>query len=132
VCNSGHFNVEINIAALKMLSKKVRKIRKFVDEYVLKSGKKIYLLSEGRLVNLSAAEGHPATVMDMSFSNQALCIEYIVRRAKMNDKLRPGVYTVPREIDSKVASLKLALMGIKIDTLTNEQKKYLESWSYGT
>jgi adenosylhomocysteinase len=115
-----------------MLSKKVRKIRKFVDEYVLKSGKKIYLLSEGRLVNLSAAEGHPATVMDMSFSNQALCIEYIVRRAKMNDKLQPGVYTVPREIDNKVASLKLTLMGIKIDTLTNEQKKYLESWSYGT
>jgi len=132
VCNSGHFNVEINIPALKMLSKKVRRVREFVDEYLLKSGSRIYLLSEGRLVNLSAAEGHPATVMDMSFSNQALCVEYVVKRAKGNKKLQPGVYPVPKEIDNKVALLKLTLMGIKIDTLTDEQKKYLEDWSSGT
>jgi adenosylhomocysteinase len=130
VANSGHFNVEINIGDLKALSKKVRRgVRRFVDEYVMKDGRRIYLLGEGRLINLTAAEGHPASVMDMSFAVQALTTEYVV---KNRGKLEPRVYTVPKEIDDWVARLKLATMGIEIDTLTSEQEKYLRSWEFGT
>ncbi|MBU2560515.1 adenosylhomocysteinase [archaeon] len=129
IANSGHFNVEIDIPALAKLSKKKRRIREYVDEYTLKSGRKIFLLGEGRLINLAAAEGHPAAVMDMSFANQALCAEYI---KKSGGTLLPKVYGVPERIDKDVARLKLASMGIKIDTLTAEQKKYLTSWEMGT
>jgi len=129
LANSGHFNVEINIPALESLARSKRSIRPFVDEYTLKDGRHLYLLGEGRLINLAAAEGHPASVMDMSFANQALCLEYIV---KNQDKLKPRVYAVPEEIDKEVARLKLSSMGIKIDTLTKEQKHYLTSWQEGT
>jgi adenosylhomocysteinase len=129
VANAGHFNVEIDIPALERLSKKKKRIREFIDEYILKDGRKIYLLGEGRLINLAAAEGHPAQVMDMSFANQALSAEYIVRHYK---KLKKDVYKVPREIDERIADLKLKSMGIKIDTLTKEQEKYLSSWEMGT
>jgi len=130
VCNSGHFNVELNIPDLESLAVKVnRDIRANIDEYVLADGRSINLLAEGRLVNLAAAEGHPASVMDMSFAVQALTTEYVVKKHK---RLRPKVYDVPREIDTWVASLKLQSMGIEIDTLTPEQKKYLSSWEMGT
>lgn len=129
IANSGHFNVEINIPALAKLSKKKRKIRDFVDEYILKNGKKIFLLGEGRLINLAAAEGHPAMVMDMSFANQARCCEYLIRNAK---KLEKKVYRVPQEIDQEIAGLKLKSMGIEIDKLTPQQEKYLTSWEEGT
>jgi adenosylhomocysteinase len=129
IANSGHFDVEIDLEDLKSISTKVRQIRKEVEEYTLINGKRIYLLSQGRLVNLAGAEGHPSGVMDMSFANQALCIEYIV---KNKDKLEKKVYPVPEEIDKEVARLKLIAMGIKIDTLTPEQKKYLSSWEEGT
>ena len=129
VANAGHFNVEIDIPALKKLSKAKKRIREFVDEYILKDGRKIYLLGEGRLINLAAAEGHPAQVMDMSFANQALSAEFIT---KHHEKLKNEVYKVPDAIDKKIADLKLKSMGIKIDTLTNEQKKYLSSWELGT
>jgi adenosylhomocysteinase len=129
VANSGHFNVEIDIPALGRLSKKKKRIRDFVDEYILRDGRKIYLLGEGRLINLAAAEGHPAQVMDMSFANQALSVEYIIKHHR---KLKHEVYGVPREIDEKIAALKLKSLGIKIDTLTKEQKKYLCSWELGT
>jgi adenosylhomocysteinase len=132
VANSGHFNVEINLLGLKKISKKIRVIRPFVEEYTLKNDKKIYVLAEGRLVNLASAEGHPSMVMDMSFSNQALCVEYLVKINKQNKKLENKVYPVPEEIDNKVALLKLSSMGIKIDKLTKEQKKYLSSWEMGT
>ena len=128
VANSGHFNVEINIAALEKLSLAKRSLRPSIDEYSLKDGRKIYLLGEGRLINLAAAEGHPASVMDMSFANQALCAEYLAKKGI--DK--PGVYNVPSVIDKEVGRLKLASMGITIDTLTDEQRKYLESWESGT
>jgi adenosylhomocysteinase len=128
VANSGHFNVEINILALEKLSMAKRSLRPGIDEYSLKNGRKIYLLGEGRLINLAAAEGHPASVMDMSFANQALCAEYLVKEGI--DK--PGVYNVPTAIDKEVGRLKLASMGITIDTLTDEQRKYLESWESGT
>ena len=128
VANSGHFNVEIDIPALKSLSKKVRRVRDFVDEYALRDGRRIYLLGEGRLINLAAAEGHPASVMDMSFANQSLSAEYLVRKSHLEN----DVHTVPREIDEKIAELKLKSMGIKIDKLTAKQKKYLSSWSEGT
>ena len=128
--NSGHFDIEIDIKGLKELSVKVNKnVRDFVDEYVLKDGRRIYLLGEGRLINLAAAEGHPASVMDMSFAVQALASEYAV---KQKGNLKAKVYNVPRETDEWVASLKLKSMGIKIDELTDEQKKYLESWEMGT
>lgn len=127
--NSGHFNVEINIPALEKMSRRKRIIRPFVEEYELKDGRRIYLLGEGRLINLAAAEGHPASVMDMSFANQALNLEYIL---KNKAKLEATVYSVPDEIDRQVARLKLDAMGIKIDTLTPEQKKYLSSWQEGT
>jgi len=129
VCNSGHFNVEISIEDLKKMSKKRRVIRDFVEEFTLMNKKRIYLLGEGRLINLAAAEGHPSAVMDMSFANQALCSAYIAKHCK---RLEKKVYSVPEEIDRKIALLKLRAMGIKIDALTKEQKKYLESWEMGT
>lgn len=129
IANSGHFNVEIDIQSLEKISIKKRKIRDFVDEYTLKSGKRINLLGEGRLVNLACAEGHPACVMDMSFANQALSVEYIVKNHK---NLSKKVYNVPTEIDKKIAELKLNALNIKIDKLTKEQKKYLLSWEEGT
>jgi len=129
VCNSGHFNVEVDIDGLKRISKKRRRIRQSVDEYTLLNGRRINLLAEGRLVNLAAAEGHPASVMDMSFANQALCAEYLSRQGR---SLAKKVYPVPKSIDSKVARLKLKAMGIKIDGLTGEQKRYLSSWEMGT
>jgi len=127
--NSGHFNVEIEIDELKKMSKGRRTIRDFVEEFTLRNNRRIYLLGEGRLINLAAAEGHPSAVMDMSFANQALCAEYI---AKNYRKLQKKVYSVPEQIDKNIAFLKLKAMGIKIDTLTREQKKYLESWEMGT
>jgi len=129
LANSGHFNVEINIPALENMSRNKRTIRPFIDEYTLKDNRRLYLLGEGRLINLAAAEGHPASVMDMSFANQALCLEYIV---KNRGKLEPRVYAVPEEIDKQIARLKLNSMGIQIDTLTPEQKQYLSSWQEGT
>jgi len=129
LANSGHFNVEIDIPELEKMSKKKRKIREFVEEYTLTGGNRIYLLAEGRLVNLSAAEGHPASVMDMSFANQAFSAEFIKRNSSILEK---KVYSVPKEIDERIAKLKLASMGIKIDTLTEEQEKYLSSWEMGT
>jgi adenosylhomocysteinase len=128
MCNSGHFNVEINIPDLESLTKAKRTMRPNMEEYSLTEGRNLYLLAEGRLVNLAAAEGHPSEVMDMSFANQALCSEYIAKA----DKLQTKVYTVPKEIDEKVAELKLKSMGIKIDELTAEQKKYLSTWEMGT
>ena len=128
MCNSGHFNVEINIPDLESLTKAKRTMRPNMEEYTLKDGRKLYLLAEGRLVNLAAAEGHPSEVMDMSFANQALCSEYIAKTAKLQTK----VYTVPKEIDEKVAELKLKSMGVSIDELTAEQKKYLSTWEMGT
>jgi len=127
--NSGHFNVEINIPALESLAKSKRRIRPYVDEYSLDDGRRIYLLGEGRLINLAAAEGHPASVMDMSFANQALCMEYL---ARMKGRLKPDVYSVPEEIDKEIGRLKLASMNITIDSLTEEQQKYLQSWEAGT
>ncbi len=129
LANSGHFNVEINIPALEDMSVSKRHFRTYIDDYTLKDGRHIYLLAEGRLINLSAAEGHPASVMDMSFADQALSIEYL---ANNSAKLQPKVYLVPEEIDQKVASLKLASMGVSIDILTPEQEKYLTSWEQGT
>ena len=129
LCNAGHFNVEIDIESLKKMSKKKRVIRDSVEEYTMRNNKKIYLLAEGRLINLSAAEGHPSGVMDMSFANQALCTEYITKNSKRLEKM---VYSVPEEIDRKIAKLKLKAMGIRIDTLTGEQEKYLHSWEMGT
>lgn len=129
VANSGHFNVEIDISALEEMAVEKREIRKEVTEYKLSDGRRIYLLAEGRLVNLAAAEGHPASVMDMSFSNQALSAEYI---AKNPNSLENKVYRVPREIDEEVARLKLKSLNIQIDQLTEEQKKYLSSWEIGT
>jgi adenosylhomocysteinase len=129
VANSGHFNVEIDIPALEKLSVKKRRIREFVDEYTLRDGRRVNLLGEGRLINLAAAEGHPASVMDMSFANQALGAEYVVKHAK---KLERKVYPVPPEIDREIARLKLESMGISVDRLTKEQEKYLASWEIGT
>jgi len=129
VANSGHFNVEIDIPTLAKMSQKKRKIRDFVEEYSLKNGRKIYLLAEGRLINLAAAEGHPATVMDMSFANQALSVLYLNKKGK---SLQNEVYGVPEKIDNEIARLKLKALGIKIDRLTPEQKKYLAGWQEGT
>lgn len=129
VANSGHFNVEIDIDTLEKVSRSKRKVRESVEEYRLKNGKRINLLGEGRLINLAAAEGHPATVMDMSFANQALAAEYLAQNGK---RLQKKVYPVPEAIDQKIAQLKLEAMGVKIDKLTEEQKKYLTSWELGT
>jgi adenosylhomocysteinase len=130
VANSGHFNVEINIPALAKMSKGEPKlVRPFVEQYETLDGRRIHILGEGRLINLASAEGHPASVMDMSFANQALAAEYMVKNA---DKLEKRVYSVPQEIDAEIARLKLEAMGVKIDTLTEEQVKYLNSWEEGT
>jgi adenosylhomocysteinase len=129
LANSGHFNDEIDIPALESLSRSKRQIRDFVDEYVFADGRRVYLLGDGRLINLVAAEGHPAMVMDMSFANQALCTEYVVKEGA---SLEPKVYAVPVEIDREVARLKLQSMGIEIDTLSEEQIRYLNSWQSGT
>ena len=129
IANSGHFNVEIDIPALERLAKRKRIIRDFVEEYTLSDGRRVNLLGEGRLINLASAEGHPASVMDMSFANQALSAEYVIKQGK---KLQKQVYPVPQEIDQEIARLKLDGMGIKIDKLTKEQEKYLASWEMGT
>ena len=129
LANSGHFNVEINIPALEAMAVEKHRVRDFVDQYTLSDGRKLSLLGEGRLINLAAAEGHPASVMDMSFANQALCVEFIVKNAS---KLKRQVYGVPESIDKEVARIKLEAMGIQIDTLTQEQNKYLQSWEEGT
>jgi adenosylhomocysteinase len=129
VCNSGHFNVEIDLDVLREMSSSVREIRDFVKEFSLINGKRIYVLGDGRLINLTAAEGHPSSVMDMSFANQALSAEYM---AKNHTSLKKQVYRVPMEIDREIARLKLASMGIQIDTLTREQDAYLHSWEMGT
>jgi adenosylhomocysteinase len=129
VCNSGHFNVEIDIPALESLSQGKRRVRDFVDEYQLPDGRRIHLLGEGRLINLAAAEGHPASVMDMSFANQALSVEHLV---KNRHRLENQVYVVPEEIDREIARLKLLSTGVTIDVLTPEQEAYLASWSEGT
>ncbi len=128
IANSGHFNVEINIPDLESLATSKRTLRPNLEEYSLKDGRRLYLLAEGRLVNLASAEGHPSEVMDMSFANQALCIEYLVKAKRLD----PKVYNVPKEIDDTVAKLKLRSMDVKIDSLTAEQKKYMESWQEGT
>jgi adenosylhomocysteinase len=129
ISNSGHFNVEIDIPALEKMSSSKRTTRTFVEEYSLKDGRKINLLGEGRLINLSAAEGHPPSVMDMSFADQALSCEYVVKNYK---KLEKNVFRVPEELDKRVAKLKLESMGIKIDRLTPEQEEYLSGWNEGT
>jgi adenosylhomocysteinase len=129
VANSGHFNVELDLEGLKSIAKSTRKIRPFVEEYVLENGKRVNLLGDGRLINLAAAEGHPSSVMDMSFANQSLSIEYMVKSKR---KLENDVYPVPEEIDMQIAREKLAAMGFAIDKLTPEQKKYLASWTMGT
>ncbi len=129
LCNSGHFNVEVDLEALERLSSSHRPMREFVEEYALRDGRRIYVLGEGRLINLAAAEGHPASVMDMSFANQALSVQFLVGRQAALDK---RVYPVPEEIDRQVARLKLEAMGVKIDRLTPEQEQYLASWSEGT
>jgi len=129
VANSGHFNVELDLEGLAKQTKARRQIRDFVEEFTMKNGKRVYVLGEGRLINLAAAEGHPSSVMDMSFANQALSAEYMVKNAK---SLKVGVYKVPDKIDAMIAKLKLESMGIKIDKLTPEQKHYLSSWEVGT
>ncbi len=129
LANAGHFDVEIDVAGLRGLSIRARRVREHVDEFTLPDGRRLYLLAEGRLVNLAAAEGHPAAVMDMSFANQALCVEWLAQSA---GELAPQVYPVPEEIDRQVAALKLEAMGVRIDQLTPEQRRYLESWEEGT
>ena len=129
VCNSGHFNVEIDLEALAAMAEARREIRDFVEEFTLPNGRRLYVLGEGRLINLAAAEGHPSSVMDMSFANQALCAEYMVGHAAILNK---QVYRVPTQIDKEIARLKLASMKIRIDDLTDEQEKYLHSWEMGT
>lgn len=129
ISNSGHFNVEIDLDALREMAASVRRVREFVEEFAMPDGRRLYVLGEGRLINLAAAEGHPAAVMDMSFANQALCAEYMARNAS---KLQRAVYPVPPEIDREIARLKLEAMGIEADTLTPEQENYLASWEMGT
>ena len=129
MANSGHFNVEINIPSLEALAAEKRQPRPFIDQYLLKDGRVINLLGEGRLINLASAEGHPSAVMDMSFANQALASEFL---QKNKGKLANGVHALPKEVDREIASLKLKAMGISIDTLTPEQDKYLHSWEEGT
>ncbi len=129
VCNSGHFNVEIDLESLEKMAEKRRKIREYVEEFTLQGGRRIYVLGEGRLINLAAAEGHPSSVMDMSFANQALCAEYLKEHG---GELERKVYGVPEHIDKEIARLKLKSMGVEIDSLTEEQEKYLHSWEMGT
>lgn len=129
ICNAGHFNVEIDLNGLRSLSRARRKIREYVEEYTLKNGKRLNILGDGRLINLASAEGHPSSVMDMSFANQALCAEYLVKNRKSFEK---RVYEVPEKVDKSVAEMKLRSLGVKIDKLTPEQRKYLNSWEMGT
>jgi adenosylhomocysteinase len=130
VCNSGHFDLELNLSALREMSEPPSRLRPFVEEYKLReSGRRVIVLGEGRLINLAAAEGHPASVMDMSFANQALSAEYLVKK---KGELEPGVHTLPPEVDTEIAGLKLKALGIDIDTLTSEQLEYLSSWEMGT
>jgi adenosylhomocysteinase len=130
VCNSGHFDLELNLVALKEMSREVVTVRPFVEEYKIKaSGNRVMVLGEGRLINLAAAEGHPASVMDMSFANQALSVEYLVRK---KGELKPGIHLLPKEVDTEIASLKLRALGLAIDTLTAEQLEYIGSWETGT
>jgi adenosylhomocysteinase len=129
LANAGHFNVEIDLATLQAMSREKREVRPFVEEYTLQNGRRIYVLGDGRLINLAAAEGHPAAVMDMSFANQALSAEYMVRHGRTLEK---RVYVVPREIDLEIARLKLAALGVQIDELTSAQRTYLASWTHGT
>jgi len=129
LCNSGHFNVEIDLEALASMASSRREARAFVEEFAMRDGRKIYVLGEGRLINLAAAEGHPASVMDMSFANQALSAEYMV---KNHSTLEKKVYPVPEELDKQVAKMKLESMGISIDRLSPEQEEYLAGWSEGT
>jgi adenosylhomocysteinase len=129
IANSGHFNDEINLKALESMAEARREVRPFVEEFRLGDGRKLFILGEGRLINLAAAEGHPASVMDMSFANQALSLEYLVNNQK---SMAVGVYPVPHEIDAEIARLKLIAMGVAIDTLTDEQQRYLTSWESGT
>jgi adenosylhomocysteinase len=130
VCNSGHFDLELNLVALRELSNPPASLRPFVEEFkVRESGNRVIVLGEGRLINLAAAEGHPASVMDMSFANQALSAEYLVKR---RGELKPGVHTLPEAVDTEIAGLKLKALGISIDTLTPEQVEYLSSWETGT
>ncbi|HCX29218.1 MAG TPA: adenosylhomocysteinase, partial [Blastocatellia bacterium] len=130
VCNSGHFDLELNLVALREMSEAAVSVRPFVEEYKIKaSGHRVMVLGEGRLINLAAAEGHPASVMDMSFANQALSVEYLVKR---KGELEPGVHLLPPEVDTEIASLKLQALGLAIDTLTSEQLEYISSWETGT
>jgi adenosylhomocysteinase len=129
VCNSGHFDLELNLVALRELSGEPTQVRPFVEEYKLKNGNRVMVLGEGRLINLAAAEGHPASVMDMSFANQALSVEYLVKK---KGELKPGVHLLPVEVDQEIASLKLRALGMTIDTLTSEQLEYMSSWETGT
>ena len=129
ICNSGHFNVELDLEGLEKITSSRRKIRDFVEEFHLQNGRRIYLLGEGRLINLAAAEGHPSSVMDMSFANQALSAEYLVKHHRTLEK---KVHPVPHEIDQEIARIKLLSMGIQIDQLTRDQERYLASWEQGT
>src|SRR5437764_2780663 len=129
VCNSGHFDLELNLVALREIAEAPTQVRPFVEEYKLKSGNRVIVLGEGRLINLAAAEGHPASVMDMSFANQALSVEYLVKK---KGELKPGVHLLPAEVDQEIASLKLRALGMSIDTLTSEQLEYMSSWETGT
>jgi adenosylhomocysteinase len=129
VANSGHFNVEIDIDSLEAMADGKQAVREYVDEYLMQDGRRLYLLGEGRLINLAAAEGHPSAVMDMSFANQALSAEYLAQAAH---RLEKKVFPVPRDIDEEVGGMKLQAMGITIDTLTDEQREYLDSWEVGT
>jgi adenosylhomocysteinase len=129
VCNSGHFNVEINLPALEQMATDRLRVRESVEQFTLSDGRRINVLAEGRLVNLAAAEGHPASVMDMSFANQALSLEYLLQK---HGELENQVYTIPEEIDQEIARLKLESMGVRIDSLSEEQARYLASWEEGT
>ncbi len=129
VCNSGHFDIEIDLKSLKEMSSEVKQVRNFTEQYCLENGKSVIVLGEGRLINLAAAEGHPSAVMDMSFANQALACEYLV---KNKGKLEPGLHSIPREVDQEIARLKLKAMGVEMDVLTPEQIEYMNSWTMGT
>jgi adenosylhomocysteinase len=132
LANAGHFDVEIDVRILRKLAVQTRRARNNVEEFRLADGRRLYLLAEGRLVNLGAAEGHPAAVMDMSFAGQALSLAWLAGEHRAGRRLAPGVHGVPREIDDEIARLKLATMGVRIDELTPEQRSYLESWTEGT
>src|ERR1700722_8361786 len=129
ICNSGHFDLQLNLVALQSQSSKVREVRPLMEEYALKSGNRVYVLAQGRLVNLACAEGHPASVMDMSFANQALALEYLV---KHKGALKAGVHTLPEAVDQEIATLKLKSLGLQIDKLTPEMSEYMSSWKSGT